>query len=168
MDMYQHRRLRLLSERYADKIPTWDVINEFLSRPVNHYPLDYPIHYFKLAEKLFPQCHLIANEDTERTWDDFNNNSSRFYLYLQYLIANGARVDGIGMQYHLFSKKEVMESRVDKTLNAESLLRVLEYYFLLGRAIHVSEITLSTFNDGDRGEEIQAQMAENLYKIWFS
>jgi GH35 family endo-1,4-beta-xylanase len=161
-------RIREIARRFAGRIRVWDVINEFLSRERRSFRKDYHIHYFKMAEALFPDCHLIANEDTERTWDAFTGDSSRFYLYLQNLLLSGCKVDGIGMQYHLFSKKEVLKDRVATTLNAENLLAFQTFYAGLGRDMHISEISIPSYNEGGLGEEMQARITEAVFKIWFS
>ena len=161
-------RIRELAKRFADKIPVWDVVNEFLSRDRRSFMKDSHLYYFKLAMELFPNCELIANEDTERTWDSFTVDSSRFYLYLQHLLLSGCKVDGIGMQYHLFSKKEVLHERINTSLNAENLLNCQAFYATFGKDIHVSEISIPAYNDPGKGEEIQARMTETLFKIWFS
>lgn len=161
-------RIRELAKRFADRIPVWDVVNEFLSRDRRSFRKDYHLYYFALAQELFPNCTLIANEDTERTWDAFTGDSSRFYLYLQHLLLSGCRVDGIGMQYHLFSRKELLHERLKTSLNAENLLACQSFYAALGRDIHVSEISIPSYNEPGEYEETQARMTENLFRIWFS
>lgn len=161
-------RIREIARRFAGRFPSWDVVNEFLSRERRSFRTDYHLYYFKLADALFPDSALIANEDTERTWDAFSYDSSRFYLYLQNLILSGCRVDSIGMQYHLFSKKDVLKDRIPTSLNAENLLNCQTFYARLGRSILVSEISIPSYNERGEFEEIQARMTENLFRIWFS
>lgn len=60
-------RIQEIARHFASRIPVWDVINEFLSQPRRTFMKDHHLHYFKMAEQLFPGCTLIANEDTERT-----------------------------------------------------------------------------------------------------
>ena len=162
-------RIREIARRFADKIPVWDVVNEFLSRERRSFRKDSHLYYFRLAEELFPGCELIANEDTERTWDSFTGDSSRFYLYLQHLLLSGCKVDSIGMQYHLFSKKEVLHERIRTSLNADNLLACQSFYAAaFGKDIHISEISIPSYNEPGEGEEFQARMTENLFRIWFS
>lgn len=168
LDPALEARIREIARRFSRSIPVWDVINEFLSRSRRSFRKDYHLHYFNLARELFPECCLIANEDTERTWDAFAGDASRFYLYLQHLILSGCKVDGIGMQYHLFSRKEVLHERLNTSLNAENLLACQAFYAQLGRPIHVSEISIPSYNDTGAGEEMQARLTENLYRLWFS
>ena len=180
LEKHISERFRRLS-RFADDIPVWDVVNEHLSRMLvfeqpekwaGHcliLPKDYVYRAFELAARYFPDNHLIANEDTERTWDDFHYDSSKFYLYLSNLIARGYRVDGMGMQYHLFTREEELEEkRKATTLSAEHLLAFQDFYSQMNRPMHVSEITLPSYGGGAENEEIQARMADNLYRIWFS
>jgi len=162
------RRIQAIARHFAGRIPVWDVVNEFLSRPRRRFMKDYHLHYFKMAEELFPGCALIANEDTERTWDSFTGDSSRFYLYLQHLLLSGCKVDALGMQYHLFSRKDILHERAATSLNAANLLACQSFYAGFGKPIHISEISVPSYNEPGEAEEIQARMTEALFKIWFS
>lgn len=53
-------------------------------------------------------------------------------------------------------------------MNAEYMLKMLEVYSGLGRTIHVSEITIPSYDGSPELLEAQAVMAETLYKLWFS
>lgn len=168
LDPALEQRIHVIAKHFASRIPAWDVVNEFLSRPRRRFMKDYHLHYFKMAERLFPGCQLIANEDTERTWDSFTGDSSRFYLYLQHLLLSGCKVDALGMQYHLFSSKDKLHERMGTSLNAENLLACQSFYAGFGKPIHISEISVPSYNDPGEGEDVQARLTENLFKIWFS
>ena len=173
-------RIRRLSAAFADDIPVWDVVNEHLARmwvyeqpggwqdTLRHLPADSPEKAFRLAMRYFPNHHLIANEDTQRTWEDFHYDSGKFWLYLENLIARGCQVDGLGMQYHLFSPEERLLQNRPRALDAENLIACQRFYARLGRAIHVSEVTVPCYAGGAKNEDLQARMVENLYRIWFS
>ena len=73
------------------------------------------------------------------------------------------------MQYHLFSKKEVLHERIRTSLNADNLLACQSFYAAaFGKDIHISEISIPSYNEPGEGEEFQARMTENLFRIWFS
>ena len=172
-------RIRRLSA-FADEIPMWDVVNEHLARmwvyeqpngwqnTLRHLPRDSVEKAFRLAMRYFPNNHLIANEDTQRTWEDFHYDSSKLWLYLENLIARGCQVDGLGMQYHLFTREDRLLEQRRRALDAENLIACQRFYAGLGRAIHVSEVTVPCYGGGERNEELQARLVEALYRIWFS
>jgi len=53
-------------------------------------------------------------------------------------------------------------------LNAEFMLDMLQVYSGLGKTIHVSEITVTSYDGTPEMLEAQAQMTEALFKLWFS
>lgn len=172
-------RFRRLSA-FADRIPVWDVVNEHLARMLVYdfperwphvLPLDrgYVYEAFRLADRLFPGCTLIANEDTQRTWEDFHYDSSKYYLYLRSLRDAGCRVDGMGMQYHLFTREEELEEkRKHSAINAERIVAFMDFYGRMGIPMHVSEVTLPAYGGGAENLELQARMTDALYRLWFS
>lgn len=163
---YVMRRMKKIADLYADKIPVFDVVNEFLIRGADNIPVDYPIEAFKRADLMFPNCKLIANEIG--VWD-FSYDSSRLYQYINWLKSNQLRVDGVGMQYHLFHRREDLQQiKGERELCAEHMLKTLDFYANLGKDIHISEITIPSYPANGNDEDDQAQIAENLYKIWFS
>ncbi|MDF2924656.1 MAG: glycoside hydrolase family 10 [Paenibacillaceae bacterium] len=163
---YAMRRMKRIAELYADKIPVFDVVNEFLIRGADNVPVDYPIEAFRRADLLFPNTKLIANET--RIWD-FKYDASRLYQYINWLKSNQLRVDGIGLQCHLFERREELQKvRGKNELCAEHMIKTLDFYATLGKDIHISEITVPSYPLDGNDEDDQAQIAENLYKIWFS
>ena len=105
---YIVKRFREIAERYKDKINAWDVVNEPLARyhhPEVIFPEDYLFWCYKEADKYFPYNKLMLNEVT-KSWFDYNYENTHFYLILENLLLRGARIDGIGLQYHLFGGKD--------------------------------------------------------------
>jgi GH35 family endo-1,4-beta-xylanase len=81
----------------------------------------------------------------------------------------GARIDAIGMQYHLFNKPR--ETEYEKTrllLNPENLYRHLDIFAHFGKPLQITEVTVPAYSWDEEDEEIQAEIIENLYSIWFS
>ncbi len=162
-------RVRTIAGRYADRIPMWDVANEVDARGYHDsMPKDYAIRTFALAKELFPKCHLIANETTDTSWKNFAFETGAFYQYICRILKEGLKLDGIGLQYHLFYRKDDMINHADEVLDARKLLDVMETYGGFEKDLHISEITVPSYPEEGDYNEIQARMTETLYKIWFS
>lgn len=102
------KRMQEISSRYADKISTIEVTNEMLwpnGKTQFYSQPDYIDFCFKLAEKYFPNNTLCINEwssiweTNELPWDNYSS-------YIESELLKGGRIDAIGMQYHVFHKKE--------------------------------------------------------------
>jgi endo-1,4-beta-xylanase len=162
------KRIRELAEHYADRIPMWDVTNEVINAEGQQLmPRDFDIRAFKLASELFPYAHLILN-DYHCFFADYHRRYSALYLQALRLIEHGCRVDGIGMQYHLFTKKEDLAGQTAVKMNAEYMLRMMDTYSQLDRDIHVSEITVPSYDGTPEMLEAQERITVALYKLWFS
>lgn len=85
-------------------------------------------------------------------------------------MAQGAKIDAVGMQYHLFEDKAGLlnKARHSNMLNARHIYHVPDTYATLGTAMHVSEVTVPSHEGSAEGLELQARMVENLYRLWFS
>jgi GH35 family endo-1,4-beta-xylanase len=170
--------------RFHRKIPSWDVVNEALTRwawifDEKMVPRDWVRWSFREAKKNFPGCRLILNEDNQ-SWEEKGHNhfgfeTHPFYLLAQNMLLQGLPVDALGMQYHLFDyKEETLWKRTacykdsSKLLEPVRLLRALDHYATLGLPLHISEITLPCYGASADDEELQAELAEMLYRTWFS
>lgn len=165
------RRYSEISERYADKIPTIEVTNEMEwrhSRTEFYDDPDYTSWCFKLAQKYFPNNQLVINEGTAQAWEDKCHPTDKYYAYTEVAMLKGARIDAIGMQYHLFNKREEEYEKTRYTLNPESLYKHMDLYSNFGKPLQVTEVTVPAFSWEAEDEEIQAEIIEKLYSIWFS
>jgi GH35 family endo-1,4-beta-xylanase len=166
------RRIAQIAERYGQAIPRWDVVNEVvpglrraLTGESRRLPDDYARHAFRWAEKYLPaSAFLMINEVTNAFYGDREG-----YLQLvKRLIDDGARVNGVGLQFHIFSDDGMRGvSKGGKFLPAD-LLSMLDATATFGRPVHISEITLPSPKDGTDGEALQAELAANFYRLWFS
>ena len=170
------RRYRELAERYADRIPAWEVVNETLctrpERDANPYFEygDIVEDSFLCAEKYFPYNELIINE-ASHIWEprvNFAFKRSAYYRLVAESLRKGRRIDAIGMQFHAFRKRENEASYADSLYNPRQIYRVLDTYATLGLPIQITEITIPAFSDSDEDYAIQAEILERLYRIWFS
>ena len=168
------RRCREISERYADKIPTIEVTNEmYWDTGVTDFYFngDYVTQCFKIADKYFPGNELAINEATPFAWcwDSPNNiENTRYYQLAKSLIDNNIRLDAIAMQYHMFYSKEDEAKSTEPYYNPYHLYKVMDSYAKLGKPLQISEITIPAYSNSKEDEELQADLIEKLYSIWFS
>ena len=95
--------------------------------------------------------------------------SDQYYSYIESNLLKGAPIDAIGMQYHLFvhkGKTEYEETR--EALNPMRMYRTMDLYARFGKPLQITEITLPAYSWNPEDEEIQAEMLETLYSVWFS
>ena len=159
------RRYAEISERYADKIRTIEVTNEMEwenGRTKFYDCPDYVEWCFKLAEKYFPNNQLCINEHTGLSWKDRCRATDKYYAYIEANMLKGARIDAIGMQYHLFHKSETEYEKTRLTLNPESLYKHMDLYSHFGQPLQVTEVTVPAYSWNEEDEEIQAEIIEKL------
>ena len=165
------RRYSEISERYADRIPTIEVTNEmewpkgvtkFYDEP------EYIEYCFKLAEKYFPNNQLCINEGTGLVWKDRCRATDKYYAYIEANMLKGARIDAIGMQYHLFNRREGHYDATRQTLDPMSLYKHLDLYSNFGKPLQITEVTVPSYSWEAEDEELQAETIEKLYSVWFS
>lgn len=165
------KRFAEISELYSDKIPTIEVTNEmeWLKGKTTFYDEPNFVEWcFKTAEKYFPKNQLVINEYTNLCWADRCRATDKYYAYIEANILKGARIDAIGMQYHLFNKREDEYKKTRLTLNPESLYRYMDLYSNFGKPLQITEVTVPAYSWEDEDEQIQAEIIEKLYSIWFS
>ena len=170
------KRFRELAERYAARIPSWEVTNEtwwgfrnprqtaFYDQP------DFVEWSFEQADRCFPANRLIINEAHCNIWDDahFHGNRSPYYMQIERALLKGSRIDSIGMQFHMFYRAEDEAKETAVFYNPRRIYDVLDTYAALGRRIQITELTIPAYAYTAEDEEIQAEIIRNLYSIWFS
>ncbi len=171
------KRIYQIAMRYGDRIDSWDVVNESagdfgngLQIPGSKIckswygpmPGDYTFRGFKIAESIFPpKAKLNINE---------YNMGEDYLNQVKNLRARGCKIDIMGAQMHLFNPQDCLDI-ADGVSDTESPAAVYEKFARLGRAglpIHLSEITITAPHNDKRGQAIQAVIARNLYRLWFS
>ncbi|NLF61278.1 MAG: hypothetical protein GX574_09020 [Lentisphaerae bacterium] len=182
------KRFRELAERYSQRIPDWEVTNETWRgyhynvadetwRGYNynyHFPFynepDFVEWSFETAQRYFHTNRLIINEAYSRIWDNvhFYGNRSPYYMQIERALAKGARIDSIGMQFHMFYKEKEELEQTAQYYNPERIFDVLDCYATLGRPIQITELTIPAYRWTAEDEEIQAEILKNLYRMWFS
>lgn len=165
------RHFSEISERYADKIRTIEVTNEsdwekgctsFYEEP------DFILWCFKMAEKYFPNNQLAINDFTHLSWNDNGRATDNYYAYIEANLLKGARIDAIGMQYHLFNRREEEYAKTRKLLNPKKLYHQMDMYANFKKPLQITEVTVPSYSWESEDELIQAELIEKLYSIWFS
>ena len=164
-------RYQQISQRYADKIPTIEVTNEmnwpagktkFYDQP------DYIKWCFDLAEKYFPENQLVINEKTRVSWGDPGRATDQYYAYIEANLNKGVRIDAIGMQYHMFFRREDEYAQTRPYYSPQNLYKHMDLYANFGKPLQITEVTVPAYSWEPEDEEMQAEILENLYTVWFS
>lgn len=168
------KRFREIALRYADHIKIWDVVNESLvcNKDFPLYSEDRAYLAWSFAEvaPLFADGnHLMINEVTGFSFRGTNQNP--YFHQIRRLIDDGLRVDGIGFQFHFFSRRALDrfvagEYRGDAAEDPRALLDVYEHFGRFDRPLWITEITIPS--SGTNGRALQARVTRDLYRLWFS
>lgn len=170
------KRVVELAEYYGDRLDSWDVVNESatdfrLGRMIpgdavckSHYglmPGDYAFEAFKTADRVFPSNVLFNINDY--------TNDVHYLNQVNDLRTRGCRIDIMGSQMHLFNPQQCLDIANGKPIETPEIVwKKMETLGKAGLPIHLSEITITSPGDDERGREIQAIIARNLYRLWFS
>jgi len=170
--LYQ-KRFKELADRYAEDIPIWDGTNESLVCP-SSYPLfsaedrDYQPYVpwaFTEEQTVFrPENLLILNDVTTFNWPP--NETNRFYRQCTRLLENRVPIEGIGFQFHYFSRKALDGYLGGDRCDPNALLDNYEMFAKFGLPLWVTEITIGSA--GDDGLAIQGRVVRDIYRLWFA
>ena len=181
-DIYE-KRIRDIGERYAERVDSWDVVNEsatdydkfgrkalrekaFDASWYGPMPADYALKAFLWAQKYLSQKSKFSINEYDM---------EPFFDQVKDLTANGARIDMVGVQMHLFNPKEsaaIAEGKFSREVYSKTHPKAIAERFRklaeAGRPIHLSEITITAPDLTEKGQMIQAIILRNLYRAWFS
>ena len=176
MNRLMNKRIIELANYYGDQIHSWDVVNESatdfgLGRMIpgdkickSHYglmPGDYTFETFKTADRVFPENVLLNINDYKNDIDYLNQVND--------LRSRGAKIDIMGSQMHMFNPQQCLDIADGKPIETPEIVwNKMEVLSKAGLPIHLSEITITSPGDDERGREIQAIIARDLYRLWFS
>lgn len=170
------RRIMEAAKRYGDTIVSWDVVNEstidyeagriipgnaFCKSKYGFMPGDYPFRALDVAAKAFPSGVALNINDYKMT--------QGYADEVKELLARGAKIDILGAQMHLFKPQNCLD--IAAGADRQSPSQVRGWMKMLGETglpIHLSEITITSPGDDRKGRLIQAVIARNLYRLWFS
>jgi GH35 family endo-1,4-beta-xylanase len=162
---------------YKGRFHSWDVANESATDfglgvmipddgiCKSHYglmPGDYTYRSFKMADAIFPKEAMLNINDY--------NLSQNYVEQVNDLRSRGCKIDIMGAQMHLFNPQTCLDI-AEGTSDAQSPQSVWETMERISQPrlpLHLSEITITAPNNDERGQAIQAVIARNLYRLWFS
>ena len=124
-------------------------------------PGDYTRRVWRIADEMIPQTQLKCINDYVDT-DDYPRQ-------VLTLLEEGYGVQAIGSQMHLYDPdqcRQIAEGAAIQT--PEYVWDLMKRLSAPGLPICISEITITAPTEGNRGEMIQAIIARNLYRLWFS
>ena len=170
-------RIRRIAERYKGRIHSWDVVNEsaqdfesgciipnsrFCKSSYGFMPGDYPYKSFKVAQEAFP-------ENVKLNINDYHMADS-YPALIQSLLERGCKIDIMGAQMHLFNPQACLDIADGKSTvqSPEHVWSIMDCISKANLPIHLSEITITSPGGDQRGQIIQAVIARNLYRLWFS
>jgi len=176
---------RVLAERYADVIKSWEVTNEtfnvtfakcFLEPNYSEFyrQKDFNEWSFITADRYFKNNRLIINDHLDfgcmrSLHGEFFGERSPYFAEIERLGNSGVKhLDSVGFQYHCFFSPEQEKELNVTRYNPEHIFNVLDTYEKLGKKIQITEMTLSAFSDKEEDEEVQAELLEKLYSVFFS
>lgn len=175
------KRIAEIAQRYGDSIFDFDVINEMISVYKNAYvgngarnlqitdEADHEKWAFTLCRKYLPEANLYWNEGMfESFGEHYKGFRSFYYLMIEKMLREGVRIDGLGMQYHAYAPKESADNALREVCNPLRILDVLERYGDFKLPIHISEVSIPSYSNASEDEELQAQLTERLFRLWFS
>ncbi len=166
MEPLFEKHVKELAQRYTDRIQRWDVVNESIDQANRGLmPDDYTFKTFTWAMHYFPDSVRFGINDC-----DMHGGPSRRYVEIaRDLIDRGVRIDTVGVQMHIFNPKESLSiANGADILTPEKVRAVLDCLVNAGRPIHISEVTVSAPDGSEAGCGVQAEIAKNLYRLWFS
>lgn len=164
-------RYKEIAERYKEKIPTIEVTNEMERLDVRdafYKEPDFIEWCFKTAERYFPANQLVINEWTPLVWKDCGMVTDKYYAYIEANMLKGARIDAVGMQYHMFWKAEEEYAETRTYYDPVKLYEHMDMYSGFGKPLQITEVTVPAYSNEPGDEEIQAEILKNIYSIWFS
>ncbi len=177
--------MEAIANRYGKDMEDIDVINEMFSIYKNCYagngernlPVanerDHVAKMFTMAKRYFPHTRLFWNEGSFETFglDRYKGERSQYYLMLQEQIENGIPVEGIGMQFHMFATQgtEFFNMATSSSLcNPLRMFDVFDCYGQFRLPIHISELSVPSYTNGEEDEAMQAEIVQRLFRIFFS
>lgn len=175
--IYEHKllidkRIKELAERYRNDICDWEVTNETLyinnESTTLYHEQDYIEWSFECAKRHLYNQNLIINDAHCNIWNVFNGTRSAYYMQIERALGKGAKIDKIGMQYHMFYPLEDELKETNLFYNPIHIYNVLDRYSDFKKPLQITELTIPAYSYNNNDEDIQAEIIKNLYSIWFS
>jgi len=176
------KRVFDVAKGFGEVVDSWDVVNESSKYDWGRYrksrtglpvwfscyglmPGDYPLHALLDAKEAFPAKANLAINDY--------NISDEFLVQVKELESEGAKIDIVGCQMHIFDTNACMRLALGATNvcwvgTPKTIQNRLDMMAKTGRPLHVSEITITSPGSDEKCRMIQAILTYNIYRKWFS
>ena len=177
---FYEKRFEEIAQRYAGKMYEFEVTNELLLAygwkggrcSVLLDEEETPMRFWRMARKLFPNEKLVINEADFLPDIGKRGYVSPYSMMLENMLAKGATIDKIGVQNHIFcGSKGPQDEQLPnylKFFDVDLNLRGIDLLSRFGKPLEITEVTIPTFGEGEEAEELQAEMLEAFYTLWFS
>lgn len=174
-----YARIDELMKHYSGKIGSWDVVNESatdygMGVQDPSLPMCKSSYGFMFTDYTFRSVKRAEADNSAGALLNVNDyvTDERFIGQAKDLLSRGAKVDVFGSQMHLFNPQQCLDIAEGKHITAlvepTAIRNFFEKLGSSGVPTCLSEITITSAGNGERGEMIQAIIARNLYRMWFS
>lgn len=178
--------INTLLSQYKGKVDTYSLLNEYFGNPFNNDPRlefwhkkvnslgitdqEFITHIFKVAHEIDPNTRLVFNDygmEIPGTTTYSSQKDQKNFKLLQEALTNGAPIDAIGFQMHLYAK-DFLKDNFQKTM--ESFRAQVKKYQSLGIEIDLTELDIR-LNEGlsnlsnEEKLNLQARIYEGIIKI---
>lgn len=167
-----------VAKRYNGKYYLFDVVNEsYLTQTTGSWNnmswLPMPVEDFvkwllETAGEIFDNCVMERNEATHVNYGEY---AKKYYEENKKLLEEGVRLDSIGFQFHFFNGDSCIREHISGVASLQNIYNTYHKMSTLGIPMYISEITIPSFYENlskQQGEELQAEILEKLYRLWFS
>ena len=166
-----------VARRYDGEYNIFDVVNESYStngtwKNMKWLPesvSDFVKWLLSSAGEIFSdKCIMERNEATHVNYGEY---ADIYYEENKKLLEEGIRLDSIGFQFHFFTGQSCMEKHISGEANLENIYNTYQKMSTLGVPLYITEITIPTVYENmslEEGEELQSEILEKLYRMWFS
>lgn len=163
-----------VAEHCGEHLDIVDVINEAFCAP-RRSP-DFPLldEEFSMIDWAFEAVKGVFPEHVDLELNEASHVNDRlteqYYQAAKRLMDKKLPIKSLGIQYHMFTPEAGMAHLRDEKRGLSDILPAYERFNQLGLPLFISEVTIPSTFEGTRqqGEALQAEMARNLYRLWFS
>jgi GH35 family endo-1,4-beta-xylanase len=162
-----------LCRRYAGRVRRWDVVNEpvrrwsegrFADQPM---PPDYERLAFASAQAALPGGALLSINEGGDLGGPWRRSFAESYRgVVRDLRARGARIGGIGLQFHQFALDRLAAAEGDP--DPVAIWDELDRFAELGLPLHISEITMAQPTRDEAGRRLQAGLTRRFYRLFYA
>jgi len=169
--------VKAVAEKYDGAFSIFDVVNESYQSNGTWKNMDWlpvPVHDFvqwllNTAGDIFSdQCVMERNEASRVNYGEY---ADIYYEENKKLLEDGVRLDSIGFQFHFFNGASCLEKHISGVASLENIYQTYQKMSTLGIPLYITEITIPSVYENmsiQEGEELQAEILEKLYRLWFS